>query len=93
MIKRSLASCCWLVAFALCELPSGLAAESVAGSVSSLEGDRLMLRGTPVQIEALHCPSMGEPGGWVASQRIKSLLDSATVTCALTGRYGNAAAP
>lgn len=86
MITRSRRLCCWLVVFAFCASPVSLTAESVAGNVSSLEGDRLMLSDMPVQIEALHCPTMGEPGGWEATRRISKLFDSATVTCALTGK-------
>lgn len=77
---RLLAFVCLLIA------PGGAASETISGRVSGFEGDTIRIDNVSVRIEALFCPGKGEPGGWMAEQRMSSVVDSGAVDCLVTER-------
>jgi endonuclease YncB( thermonuclease family) len=87
------------IAMSTLELPAGeqdpefptaaSRAQSVAlAEVNGLDrvrdGDTIVVGGTPVRLQGLHCPERAEPGGGAATLAMHELTKGARVSCALT---------
>lgn len=61
------------------------AAPDLLGAARVRDGDTIVVAGTPVRLNGLHCPEVREPGGRAATDAMQALVHQAVVACDLTG--------
>lgn len=66
-------------------LPAFSAEALLTGPARTIDGDTLEIGGAHVRLKGIAAPEKREPGGTEATEAIRRLIDSQTVTCELTG--------
>ena len=61
-------------------------APDLLGVARVRDGDTIVVAGTPVRLNGLHCPEAREPGGRAATEAMEALVARAVVACDLTGK-------